>query len=75
MENIFSELGKIILFHRVKSRLSRDELAKIAGVGKTVIFDIEHGKMTVKLSTLQKILEVLNISIVLKSPYMDEYFK
>ncbi len=75
MKNHILELGKIILFHREKSGLSRGELAKLAGVGKTFIFDVEHGKISIKLSTLQRILEVLNISLTFKSPYMDEYFK
>jgi HTH-type transcriptional regulator/antitoxin HipB len=75
MKNIIPEIGKIILFHREKSGLSREELAKLAGVGKTFVYDVEHGKITVKLSTLQKILEVLNITLSFKSPYMDEYFK
>jgi transcriptional regulator with XRE-family HTH domain len=43
----------------------------MAGVGKTVIFDIEKGKESVQLDTLRKILKVLNIKIVLTSPFMD----
>lgn len=74
MKNILPELGGIILFHREKSGLSREELAKLAGVGKTFIFDVEHGKISVKLSTLQPILEVLNITLEFKSPYMEDYF-
>ena len=39
-------IGKMILFHRQKSGLSRIRLAEISGVSKTVIYDIEHGKFT-----------------------------
>jgi len=64
------EIGKIIQFHRKKSGLSRMKLANFAGVGKTVVFDLEHGKNTIQLDTLQKICNVLNISIKLESKLM-----
>jgi transcriptional regulator with XRE-family HTH domain len=57
--------------HRKAAKLSRVQLAELAGVGKTVIFDIEKGKESVQLDTLRKILKVLNIKIILKSPLMD----
>ena len=49
-------------------RLSRIDLADIAGVGKTVICDIEKGKQTIRLNTLLKIMMSLDISISLDSP-------
>jgi y4mF family transcriptional regulator len=63
----------IIHFHRKKSGLSQKELADLAGVGKTVIFDIEKGKDTIQLNTLLKILNVLNISITIESPLMKTF--
>ncbi len=66
-ENI-AEIGKVILFHRKKAGLSRIALAEVADVGKTVIYDIEHGKRTVRLNTLMNIFNVLNISLKLESP-------
>ena len=42
-----------------------------AGVGKTVVFDIEHGKETVQFESFQKVCSVLNIDIKLESPLMD----
>ncbi len=69
-ENI-GKLGEIILFHRKKAGLSRIALAEAADVGKTVIYDVEHGKRTVRLNTLMKIMNVLNISLKLESPIMD----
>ena len=65
------ELAQIIRMHRKTAKLSRVQLAELAGVGKTVIFDIEMGKESVQLDTLRKILKVLNIKIILKSPLMD----
>lgn len=44
------------------------ELAKLAGVGKTVVYDVEHGKETVQYDTLLKICRVLNISISFHGP-------
>ena len=65
------ELAQIIKMHRKAAKLSRVQLAELAGVGKTVVFDIEKGKESIQLDTLRKILKVLNIRIILKSPLMD----
>jgi len=69
----FENLGRIILFHRKKAGLSRIDLAMVSGVGKTVIYDIENGKGTVRLKTLLKILDALNISVLLDSPLMERF--
>jgi len=65
------ELADAIKMHRKVAKLSRIRLAEMAGVGKTVIYDIEKGKETIQLDTLRKILRVLNIKIELKSPLMN----
>jgi len=64
-------LKEIIREHRKLSRLSQAELAKLADVGKTVIFDLEHGKQTVQLDTLLKVLKALNISMRFESPILS----
>ena len=66
-------LSKATQFHRRLAGLSRVELATIAGVGKTVIYDLEKGKETLRLNTLLKILDALNISVSLDSPAMDNF--
>jgi HTH-type transcriptional regulator/antitoxin HipB len=63
-------LHEIAKEHRRLSGLSQNELAKLAGVGKTVVFDLEHGKQSIRFDTLTKILTVLNISIRFDSPLM-----
>lgn len=68
-----SELGEIIRFHRKKLGLTQIELALEAGVGKTVVFDIEKGKETVQVDTLRKVLSVLNIRVKLESTLMQEF--
>ena len=65
------KIGKLIVFHRKKSKLTQKQLADLAGVGKTVVFDIEKGKETVQLNSLLKILSVLNIKLEMKSPLME----
>jgi HTH-type transcriptional regulator/antitoxin HipB len=67
------KLGAIIRFHRKKGGLSQTELALLAGLGKTVIYDLEKGKLSVRLDTLLKVLKVLNITITLQSPLMSAY--
>ncbi len=66
------ELGEIIQYHRKRSGLSRIALAELAGIGKTVVFDLEKGKKNVRLHTVLSIFGVLNISLELKSPLMTE---
>lgn len=55
-----------VRYYRKQSGLSQQGLAQLAGVGKTVVFDIEKAKATVQLNSLLKVLEVLNISLVLE---------
>ncbi|MEN8154795.1 MAG: helix-turn-helix domain-containing protein [Acidobacteriota bacterium] len=65
------EIKDIIKFHRKKAGLSQNELAVLSGLGKTVIFDIEKGKETIRFNTLKSVLKVLNIKISFTSPLMD----
>jgi len=62
------QLSEVIRLHRKKSGLTQKGLADLAGVGKTVIYDIEKGKETIQLDTIKKILSVLNIKIKFESP-------
>ena len=64
-------LAKEIRKHRKAAKLTQQQLAEMAGVGKTVVFDIEKGKKTIKLDTLRKVLKVLNIKVQLISPLQN----
>ncbi len=75
MQKVVQHIGKMVRFHRKKSGLSQDALASLAGVGKTTIFDIEHGKLSVQFTTLLKVLEVLNITCTFQSPLIDLFYK
>jgi HTH-type transcriptional regulator/antitoxin HipB len=65
------DLKTVIRHHRRVSGLSQSQLARLAGVGKTVVFDIEHGKESVQFDTLKKVLTALNITLVLQSPILE----
>ncbi len=66
------ELGVTVRYYRKQSNLTQQALAMLAGVGKTVVFDIEKGKTTVQLDTILKVLAVLNIQITLTPPFPRE---
>ena len=70
-----NNIHEIVFYHRKKSGLSRNELATLSGVGKTVIYDLEKGKSTLRWSTVLAILAALNISIDFSSPIMSDYEK
>ncbi len=71
MNKIF-QIGEMIKYHRNQSGLSRKSLAELAGVGKTAIYDIEHGRVTFRINTLFSILNVLNIKVKFESPLIEE---
>ncbi len=63
------KIATMIRYFRKQSGLSQLALAQLAGIGKTVVFDIEKGKETIQLNSLLKILEVLNIKLKFETPY------
>jgi len=65
------ELSRVVKMQRKAAKLSRASLAEMAGVVKSVIYDIENGKESIQFNTLRKILKVLNIRIELISPLID----
>jgi y4mF family transcriptional regulator len=65
------EIAKVVYSCRKKSGLSQLQLAQLASVGKTAVFDIEKGKATVQLDTLLKILTTLNINLKLETPFQQ----
>ncbi|MDO8542040.1 MAG: helix-turn-helix domain-containing protein [Opitutaceae bacterium] len=64
-------LSQLIQNHRQKAGVTQAQLAKLAGVGKTVVWDLEHGKESVQWDTLQKIFRVLNITVEWHSPLLQ----
>lgn len=66
------DIPALIRRHRQTARLSRVELGLLAGVGKTAIYDLEHGKLSIRFDTLLKILAALNIGLRFESPLLAE---
>ena len=64
-------LSQLIQSHRRKAGLTQAQLAQFAGVGKTVVWDLEHGKESVQWDTLKKIFRVLNITAEWQSPLLQ----
>ena len=62
------DLGLLIKEHRKQAGLTQLELANLAGVGKTTVFDIEKNKETVRWNNILAVLKVLNIEIKFISP-------
>ena len=65
------DLGLFIKEHRKKAGLTQLQLANLAGVGKTTVFDIEKNKTTVSWNNLLALINILNIEVQFKSP-MDK---
>lgn len=65
------EIANIVKSVRKASGLTQQQLAQMAGVGKTVVFDIEKAKPTIQLNSLLSILRILNIQLILKSPLLQ----
>ncbi|HEX2583048.1 MAG TPA: type II toxin-antitoxin system Y4mF family antitoxin [Chlamydiales bacterium] len=73
MDGLSKKIGRMVRFHRKKAELTQKELATLADIGKTAVFDIEKGKPTVRLATLLAVLHVLNIQLGFQGPLMDDF--
>lgn len=72
-ENFMKQLSMAIRMHRKLGGLTQHQLANFAGVGKTVIFDIEHAKPSVQLDSILKVLDVLNMKLEIVSPIKENH--
>lgn len=68
-----AQLGDLLRYHRKRAGLTRAELATLANVGQTVLYELEHGKQTVRFDVLTKIMQTLNLSLHVEGPLVDEY--
>ena len=66
-----STIGQLVKANRKLSGLTQYELAELAGIGKTSVFDIEKGKSSIKLDTLLAVFNTLNIKFSFNSPAGD----
>jgi HTH-type transcriptional regulator / antitoxin HipB len=68
-----ADLGRIVRYHRKRARLSRAAFSELAGIGTTVIYELEHGKPTVQFDVVQSVLRTLNLTLLVDGPLVDEY--
>lgn len=73
MDTSVKKIANLVRFHRKKAKLTQLELAKLADIGKTAVFDIEKGKETVQLDTLLAVFDVLNIQMEFSGPLMHQF--
>lgn len=64
------KIGNMIRYHRKQANISQKELANLAEIGKTAVFEIEKGKNNYTIDILLKIFNVLNIKMEFESPLM-----
>jgi len=72
-ERVMCRAGGLVRHHRRKAGLTQLELADLAGVGKTTVFDIEHGKATVQVDSLLAVMAVLSMRMEISGPFVAEY--
>lgn len=70
-----SELSSLIAYHRKRARLSQAGLAMHAGVGRSVVQDLEAGKARASYNNLRAVLEVLNIRLEPVGPLVEMWRK
>ena len=66
--SFMNSLGQTVRAARKAAGLTQLELAELAEIGKSAVFDVEKGKVNVQLSTLLKVLRVLHIELNVQSP-------
>lgn len=71
--NTNNYLAKLVIWHRKKSKITQNDLALVANVSRTAVQRLEKGQLSIQLDTLLKILQVLNINMVLDGPLVHLY--
>ena len=62
------DLGLFIKKHRKFANLTQIELANLAEIGKTTVFEIEKNNENVSWKNIKAVLIVLNITVTFQSP-------
>jgi transcriptional regulator with XRE-family HTH domain len=57
------QLGQIVRETREAQGLSRREVTEQAGIGKTALYDLEHGNPGVRWNTLIAVLDLLGLHL------------
>lgn len=73
MVDYSEQLGPLMRYHRRSAGLSQIELAKLAGVSRTVVQRLEQGNLMASWQNVLKLLAVLTVEIGFESPLMEEF--
>lgn len=68
-----SDIGSLIVFHRKKAGLTQVELAKLSGVSRFVVQDLEAGTGRTTWKHLESVLRSLNLELEPNGPIVDEW--
>lgn len=67
------ELGSLITFHRKKAGLTQIQLAKLAGVSRFIVQELEAAKGRTTWRHLESVLVVLNLRLEPQGPLVDAW--
>jgi hypothetical protein len=67
-----TELGLVVRAARKAQGLRLDDAAAFAGVGPVFAGDVEHGKATVQLGLVLKLLQQLGLKVLIDAPDATE---
>jgi len=67
-----NNLSEFLTQARKKQNLTRSVISTHSGVGKTTLYDLEHGKETVGLDKFLKVAKTLGIRIHLEDAHGDK---
>lgn len=60
---IKEELGQEIRRLRISQGYSQEDFARVSGLDRTYISDVEHGKRNVSIDNIEKVAKALNITL------------
>jgi len=67
-----TDLGLALRATRKSSRVRLDDLADLAGVSKQFVSDVEHGKQTVQLGLVLRLLAEMGVILTVDIPSAAE---
>lgn len=67
------DLASIVAFHRKKAGLTQVELARLAGVSRFVVQEIEAGKGRTTLQHVLSVLGTLNLKLEPSGPLVEHW--
>lgn len=69
---ILKELGENIKLARLRRKLSTQQVAERAGIGRRTLYEIERGKSTVSIGSYVQVLSVLGLEVDLLNVAKDD---